>query len=176
MSGRRSDIREAVRGGLAVGLMFGVGAFLVLLTFMGLDYRSTRDVPTEQATVISMERVETKVSCGRSFTAETPGVRTVFRSDAPPVGLPAEFAVVQCPGATQDVGDRVPVRRTGTAEDDITLEPIESVTDWLLMATVGGIACTIIAAAICLTRELWSVRRSRLRRARRRQSTPEPSA
>lgn len=164
MSRRRATIREAARAGLALGLLFGGGAFLVLLTFMGLDYRSTRDVPTEQARIVSVEPSGTRVSCGRTSAR---GVRTTFRSETAPDGLPAEFSVVECPGAVESVGDRVPVRRTGTTEDDITLDPIESRSDWLVMAVTGGVVCAFIAATVGVVRELWSAWRSRRRRARR---------
>lgn len=176
MSRRRADLREAVDGGLKFGLLFGGGAFLLVLLLTGLDYWSTRDAPTEQATVISVEQTDAEIVCGRrSFTPDTPGLRTVMRSETPPADLPVEFSVLQCPAEAESVGNVVPVRRTGEDEDNITLYPIESPSDWFGMSLAIGAMAAVSMAACGVVRELWSVRRSRLRRARRRQNLPDPS-
>jgi hypothetical protein len=153
---------------LGAALLFGVGAFVVMGIFMGLDYFSTRDDPTELATVVSIEPSGTKERCGpKALSPNTPGERTTYRSDDPPQGLPAEFGVNHCPNEGYEVGDVVPVRRSGPAEDDITVEPIESAGQWLGMAAGVAVMAGIAAGGYTAVKEAWGAFR-RERRKRRR--------
>jgi hypothetical protein len=153
---------------LGAALLFGVGAFVVLGIFMGLDYFSTRDDPTELATVVSIEPSGTMERCGpKALSPDTPGERTTYRSDGPPQGLPAEFGVNHCPNEGYEVGDVVPVRRSGPAEDDITVEPIESAGQWLGMAAGIAVVAAVAAGGYTAVKEAWQVGR-RQRKKRRR--------
>jgi hypothetical protein len=147
-----------------VGLLFGLGAFAVAAVFMGIDYLAVRDHPTEHAVVVSVAPSGTQETCGRALTPNTPGERTTYRSSDPPPGLPAEFSVTHCPDWDDHPGDAVTVRRTGTGQDDVYVEPIESVSQWLGTAAAVGVATAVIAAVVAVVKEAWSVHRSTRRR------------
>lgn len=151
-----------------LGLVFGVGAFVVAAVFMGIDYFSVRGAPTERAVVVSVGPSGTEETCGpRAVFPDTPGERTTYRSLNPPERLPEEFSVNHCPDLGDSPGMVVRVRRTGVGEDDIYLDPIESSGQWLGMAGVVGAAAAVIAAVIGAIKETWRVHRTQ-RRLRRR--------
>lgn len=150
-----------------MGLLFGAVAFAIAAVFMGIDFFSVRHAPTERAVVVSVGPSGTMELCGyRALSPDTPGERTTYRSADPPAGLPQEFSVNHCPDWDDSPGDVVSVRRTGTSQDDIYLEPIESAGQWLGMAGVVGLATTAIAAVLVGAKEAWGVRTAQ-RRARR---------
>jgi len=110
--------------------------------------------------------------CGpRAIIPNSPGVRTRFRSLDPPKGLPTEFSHVSCPDE-QAPGEVVSVRRTGTDEDDVHLEPIESVGQWLGMAGIVGGVAGVIAALLVGIKEAWAARRFQRRMDRRGEQPP----
>lgn len=147
-----------------MGLLFGLAAFALAAVFMGIDYFSVRDTPTERAVVVSVEPSGTKETCGyRALTPDTPGERTTYRSTDPQAGLPEQFALNHCPDWDDKLGDVVTVRRTGTAQDDIYIDPIESSGQWIGMAGIVGIATTLIATVLAAFKEVWGVRRSQRR-------------
>lgn len=159
--------RSLASAALAVGVLFGLGAFAVGAVFMGFDYFSVRGSPTEHALVVSVGPSGTKESCGpRSLTSDTAGERTTYRSANPPVGLPADFSVNHCPDWDDKPGEVVTVRRTGVTQDDIYLHPIESASDWLGMAGVVGAVTAVIVVPAAWAKEAWGVHRAQRRRLR----------
>lgn len=150
----------------AAAVLFGLGAFAIAAVFMGLDYFAVRGHPTEHAVVVSVEPSGTKEVCGRSLTAATPGERTTYRSQDAPTGLPVEFAVNHCPGQDDRPGDLVTVRRTGTGQDDVYVEPIESAGQWLGMSSIVGLVTAVLAGAGVGLKESWDAYRGQRRRAR----------
>ena len=160
---------------LAVGALFGVGALVIAAIFVGLDYFSVRDATTEHAVVVSDGPSGTKETCGRAVRPLTRGERTTYRSTDPPPGLPAEFSETHCPGAGEEPGTEVTVRRAGPGEDDVYVDPIESVWQWLGMTAIAGVATFVIGALAAGIWETWSAYRS-VRRIRRRHLYADESA
>lgn len=153
---------------LVVGALWGVGVLLVAAFFLGLDYFAVRGATTEHAVVVSVAPSGTKETCGvKALFPDTPGERTTYRSSDPPRGLPAEFTQTHCPDDGDELGARVLVRRTGTGEDDVYVEPIESAAEWLGASGLAGVAAFVIAAVLGGAKEAWSAHRS-VRRIRRR--------
>lgn len=170
-SARRDDrpYRGLVTACLVMGLLFGMGAFVVAAAFMGSDYFAVRDNPTEHAVVISQGPSGTRETCGpRALLPNTPGEQTTYRSSDPPAGLPAEFRINHCPDWDDHPGDIVEVRRTGLGQDDIYIDPIQSAGQWLGMAGIVGVATTVIVAVLAWLKEGWGVYRAQ-RRIRRRE-------
>ncbi|GAA2166863.1 hypothetical protein [Pedococcus bigeumensis] len=162
--------RGLASASMAMGLLFGLGAFLIAAVFMGFDYFAVRDKPTERAVVISQGPSGTKETCGpRALTPDTPGEQTTYRSTDPPTGLPAEFRINHCPDWDDHPGDLVEVRRTGLGQDDIYIDPIESAGQWLGMAGIVGLVTTVIAAVLACVKEAWGVHRAQRRIRRRKQ-------
>jgi hypothetical protein len=153
-----ADIPTAALG---VGALFGIGAFVIAAIFMGLDYFSVRDVSTEHAVVVAVGPSGTKETCGpKALWPDTPGERTTYRSADPPPGLPAEFTWSHCPGLGDELGAEVIVRRAGTTEDDVYVDPIESAGQWLGMAAIVGVATFVIAGLLAGIRETWGAYRT----------------
>lgn len=167
-----SPYRGLASASIAMGLLFGVAAFAIAAVFMGIDYFAVRGKPTEHAVVIAVGPSGTQEVCGpRAISPDTPGERTTYRSTDPPAGLPREFAVNHCPDAGDRQGDVVAVRRTGTGtgQDDVYLDPIETAGQWMGMAGVVGVAAAVIGAVMASVKEGWGVHRTQ-RRIRRREA------
>ena len=152
---------------VGAGLLFGLGAFVVSALLMGFDYFAVRDSPTEHAVVLSVTPSGTEETCGRAITPNTPGERTTYRSSDPPRGLPAEFSVTHCPDWDDHPGDTVTVRRTGTSQDDVYVDPIETAGQWLGMAALVGAGTALICALGVAVKEAWGIHRSERRRQAR---------
>ncbi|WP_143598291.1 hypothetical protein [Phycicoccus duodecadis] len=145
-----------------------MGAFVVAAALMGLDYVAVHDRPTERVIVISQGPSGTTEACGpRGLIPDTPGEQTTYRSADPPPGLPAEFRVNHCPDWEDNIGDVVQVRRTGLTQDDIYLDPIQSVGQWLAMAGLVGAATAVAVSIFAGLKEGLGTYRAQ-RRVRRR--------
>lgn len=158
------------------GLLWGLGAFVVIGAFMGLDYFSVRDAPTERVTIVSVEPSGTQEVCGRrAFSPDTPGERTTYRSASPAPGLPAEFTITHCPWE-ETPGDTVSVRRTGTTADEFHPDPIETPGQWLGMAGTVGLFTAAGMMFVGLCNGVWEVRTERRAQRRRleREQSDEP--
>jgi len=163
------------------GLLWGLGVFILAGTFMGIDYFSVRNHPTEIVTIVSVEPSGTQEICGRALTPNTPGERTTYLSASPPDGLPAEFAITHCPWE-EAPGSTLQVRRTGTSADEFYPDPIESPSQWLGTAGTIGLGAAVAMMCVGLLNGVWEVRaerRAQRRRPGREESIdtrPDPSA
>ncbi len=129
------------------GLIFGVGAFLVLLTSMGLDYCSTRDAPTENVTVVSSSAPDTQDGSAAPDRCDPihPACARRFPRRHHQPGLPAEFSIAQCPCGRRQSGDHPAVRRTGTSADDFASRSLRFRVQMDLHGSAfGGVACTVM--------------------------------
>ena len=138
------------------GVLWAMVAWLFLVGMSSLDYFGYKDVPVENAEVLSVETSETiRISCGRNPFSEQPAEVVTYRSLTPREGYPDEFWEETCPEVDEEVGDVIRVLRTDVGPDYVFPHPIETAGElwtwpWSLALVVG-----LGAGLLFLLRDEW---------------------